>query len=82
MKTLQGIKMSFQLQEVIQDTSQGPIRGIRTVEQPSSLNNFIYPLIRSNRNHRRAILSSLLHMFDDTQVRKSKLPGLILFLNH
>ena len=42
MKTLQGIKMSFQLQEVIQDTSQGPIRGVRTAEQPSSLNNFIY----------------------------------------
>ena len=62
--------MSFQLQEVIQDSSESAIRGIRTEEQPTSLNNFIYSLIRSNRNHRRAILSSLLHMFDDTQVRE------------
>ncbi len=68
MKALQGIKMSFQLQEVLQEASSGPIRGVRVEEQPASLNNFIYSLIRSNRNHRRAILSSLLHMFDDTQV--------------
>lgn len=33
-----------------------------------SLNSFIYSLIRSNRSQRRAMLQSLLNMFDETGV--------------
>lgn len=67
MKALQGIKMSFRLQSVLHGGSNEAIRGLRAGDTITSLNNFIYSLIRGNRNYRRATLSSLLHMFDDVQ---------------
>ncbi|KAI0209445.1 Nipped-B-like protein [Lamellibrachia satsuma] len=66
-KAMQGIKMSYRLQEVIQKDPSEPIRGIRTDDDNIiSLNSFIYSLIRSNRSQRRAMLQSLLNMFDET----------------
>lgn len=66
MKALQGIKISYRLQTLIQN--QEIIRGIREDENPSAQNNFIYSLIRSNRSNRRALLGSLLNMFDENTV--------------
>ena len=66
---MQGIKMSYRLQEVIQKDPSEPIRGIRMDDDNIiSLNSFIYSLIRSNRSQRRAMLQSLLNMFDETGV--------------
>ena len=67
---MQGIKMSYRLQEVLQKDPSEPIRGIRTEDDNIiSLNSFIYSLIRNNRGQRRAMLQSLLNMFDETGVR-------------
>ncbi|KAK2166560.1 hypothetical protein NP493_1314g00065 [Ridgeia piscesae] len=68
-KAMQGIKMSYRLQEILQQDPSEPIRGIRTDDDNIiSLNSFIYSLIRSNRGQRRAMLQSLLNMFDETGV--------------
>ncbi len=69
MKAMQGVKMSFKLQELLQQDPTAPIRGMREDEHTTALNNYIYSLIRSNRAQRRAMLSSMLNMFDDTAVR-------------
>ena len=69
MKAMQGIKFSYRLQTLIQKDVEEPVRGIRFEENNSvALNNFIYSLIRSSRNYRRALLSSMLNLFDDTAV--------------
>lgn len=74
MKALQGVKMSYKLQELLQQEPQEPIRGMRDEEIPVALNNFIYTLIRSNSGQRRALLSSMLNVFDDTSVSWSPIP--------
>ena len=84
MKALSGIKMSYRLQTVLQeasihDNSQasdssnhrdgGVVRGLRQEDQNvSSLNAFLYSLVRNSRQHRRALVSSLLKMFDEDAV--------------
>ncbi|KAK2173697.1 hypothetical protein NP493_856g01005 [Ridgeia piscesae] len=66
-KAMTGIKMSYRLQKILQQDPSEPIRGIRTDDDNIiSLNSFIYSLIRSNRGQRRAMLQSLLNMFDET----------------
>ena len=66
---MQGIKMSYRLQEILQQDPSEPIRGIRTDDDNIiSLNSFIYSLIWSNRGQSRAMLQSLLNMFDETGV--------------
>ncbi|CAE1303158.1 SCC2 [Acanthosepion pharaonis] len=66
MKALQGIKMSYKLQSIIQNPSE-PIRGLRTQDGiHHSLNAFLYTVLRGNRGHRRAFLTSLLNLFDDS----------------
>ena len=74
MKALPGIKMSYRLQRLLQNSDGEPVRGIR-MEQDNAIamNNFIYSLIRSNRNNRRALLGPLLNMFDETAVSTSYL---------
>ncbi|XP_056020035.1 nipped-B-like protein isoform X3 [Ostrea edulis] len=68
MKALQGLKMSYKLQQLLQSNSTScVIRGHRDNEgNMISLNNFLYTVLRSNRSHRRAILLSLLNLFDDS----------------
>ncbi|XP_061192495.1 nipped-B-like protein isoform X1 [Saccostrea echinata] len=68
MKALQGLKMSYKLQQLLQSNSKGcVIRGVRDNEgNMISLNNFLYTVLRGNRSHRRAILLSLLNLFDDS----------------
>lgn len=74
MKALQGLKMSYKLQQLLQANSKScVIRGHRESEGNTiSLNNFLYTVLRTNRSHRRAILLSLLNLFDDSAVSKSK----------
>lgn len=68
MKALQGLKMSYKLQQLLQANSKSClIRGHRESEGNTiSLNNFLYTVLRTNRSHRRAILLSLLNLFDDS----------------
>ena len=71
MKAFQGIKNSYRLQQVLHKNNPlEPIRGFRQAEdnQFQSLNGFLYSVLRSNRSHRRGLLTSLLNLFDDTGV--------------
>ncbi|XP_074642892.1 nipped-B-like protein A isoform X2 [Tubulanus polymorphus] len=66
MKALAGIKMSYQLQQKTHSAA-AIIRGCRDVEPcPQSLNSFLYSVVRGARSQRRALLSSMLNLFDDT----------------
>ena len=72
MKALQGIRMSYKLQEILQEGSKhgSIVRGLRNPDDNSqSLNAFLYTVLRTNRSHRRAILTTLLNLFDDSAVR-------------
>lgn len=67
MKAFQGLKMSYKLQQFLQDEPTKIIRGLRNSEENiQSLNAYLYTVLRSNRSHRRALLSSLLNLFDDS----------------
>ena len=68
MKAMQGIKMSYRLHRIIQQDMYQPLRGIQNEESPTSLNQHLYSIIRTNRGHRRALLNSMLNLFDDTSV--------------
>merc|ERR1719336_1640168 len=83
-KLLQGIRLSFRLQEIVHN-SEGDgshvVRGIRKRNEadalPSALNGFLYSILKNTKAQRRGILTSLLKQFDDTA--KSSLP-LMLYL--
>jgi len=68
MKLMRGIRLSYQLQQVLQKNGGGPLRGFRTKEGelPTALNGFLYSCLRSTKSQRRAILMNLLKQFDDT----------------
>lgn len=68
MKAVNGMKLSYRLQEVLQQDPSEPLRGFRMDEQCVSLNHNLYSSLRGTRNHRRALLTNMLNMFDDTQV--------------
>ncbi|CAG4981013.1 unnamed protein product [Parnassius apollo] len=69
MKAQLGIKLSYQLQKILQNNlDKGIIRGFRKKDQddlPTSLNGFLYSLLRNTRPQRRALVLSLLKQFDD-----------------
>ncbi|CAH1242792.1 NIPBL [Branchiostoma lanceolatum] len=67
MKALAGIKMSFKLQQIAQKSGDCVVRGMREDENrsPTALCSHLYSLVRCNRQHRRALLLSLLKLFDD-----------------
>ncbi|XP_050664265.1 nipped-B-like protein A isoform X2 [Leptidea sinapis] len=68
MKAQLGIRLSYQLQKILQNDNNGVIRGFRKKDQdelPSSLNGFLYSLLRNTRPQRRALVLSLLKQFDD-----------------
>ncbi|XP_019645750.1 PREDICTED: nipped-B-like protein [Branchiostoma belcheri] len=67
MKALAGIKMSFKLQQIAQKNGDTIVRGMREDENraPAALCSHLYSLVRCNRQHRRALLLSLLKLFDD-----------------
>uniref|UniRef100_A0A2C9MAH1 Nipped-B protein n=1 Tax=Biomphalaria glabrata TaxID=6526 RepID=A0A2C9MAH1_BIOGL len=69
MKALQGMKASYRLQKVFHSTNPlEPVRGRRFNDenQPQALNAFLYSLLRSNRSHRRGLLTSIINLFDDS----------------
>ncbi|XP_059166950.1 nipped-B-like protein [Physella acuta] len=69
MKALQGMKASYRLQKVFHSNNpMEPVRGRRFNDenQPQALNAFLYSLLRSNRSHRRGLLTSILNLFDDS----------------
>ncbi|XP_052774333.1 nipped-B-like protein A isoform X2 [Mya arenaria] len=68
MKALQGIKMCFRLQELLQgESGDSIVRGLHNpLSNSSSLNAFLYNVLRTNRSHRRAILTTLLNLLDDS----------------
>jgi len=68
MKLMEGIRLTYQLQHVLDRKDDGPIRGFRTKEGelPSALNGFLYSCLRSTKSTRRAILMMLLKQFDET----------------
>ncbi|KAK7101267.1 hypothetical protein V1264_024072 [Littorina saxatilis] len=73
MKALMGIKNSYRLQQVLHKNNPlEPIRGFRQTEegQFQALNGFLYSVLRSNRSHRRGLLTSLLNLFDDTGLQR------------
>lgn len=77
MKAAAGMKMSYQVQEAIMAHRKGVIRGFRQEESISALCSQLYSMVRSNRQHRRAFLISLLNLFDDC----SKVEvGMLLFV--
>ncbi|OCU02595.1 NIPBL, cohesin loading factor L homeolog isoform X2 [Xenopus laevis] len=65
MKAVAGIKMSYQVQQAINSNANQIVRGFRQDESNSALCSHLYSMIRSNRQHRRAFLISLLNLFDD-----------------
>jgi cohesin loading factor subunit SCC2 len=67
-KAQQGVKMSYKLQELLQKKPLEPIRGVNNEQTPGALNAFLYTLIRGNSASRRALLQSMLNMFDDSAV--------------
>ena len=72
MKLLQGIKLSFTLQEILQRQQQKKaiVRGSRNKdgEMPGALNGFLYSILKNTKAQRRGILTSLLKQFEEHQV--------------
>ncbi|XP_077377636.1 nipped-B-like protein A isoform X5 [Festucalex cinctus] len=66
MKAVAGMKMSFNLQQSIEISRKTIVRGFRQDETNSALCSHLFSMIRTNRQHRRAFLISLLNLFDDS----------------
>ncbi|XP_060926910.1 nipped-B-like protein A isoform X2 [Limanda limanda] len=66
MKAVAGMKMSYNLQQAINLSRKGIIRGFRKDETHSALCAHLFTMIRGNRQHRRAFLISLLNLYDDS----------------
>ena len=74
-KLLQGIRLSFKLQQIVHGAGGKVVRGIRRRDEnelPSALNGFLYSILKNTKAQRRGILTSLLKQFDDTAVRTTK----------
>ena len=72
MKLLQGIKLSYALQEILQrvQRKQACVRGSRCKdgELPAALNGFLYSILKNTKAQRRGILTSLLKQFEEHAV--------------
>lgn len=68
MKAVAGMKMSYQVQQAVLGSAERVIRGFRQDESNSAQCSHLYSMIRTNRQHRRAFLISLLNLFDDSSV--------------
>lgn len=73
MKAVAGMKMSYNLQQSIESSRRTIIRGFRQDETHSALCSHLFAMIRTNRQHRRAFLISLLSLFDDSSVSEPAL---------
>jgi len=70
MKTLDGIWLSYRLQEILQKGEM--VRGFRLKEKelPTALNGFLYSILRNTKQQRRAVALSVLKQFDEQGVSK------------
>ena len=72
MKLLQGIKLSYTLQEILQrgQRNKACVRGSRSKEGelPAALNGFLYSILKNTKAQRRGILTSLLKQFEEHAV--------------
>ncbi|CAG9828593.1 unnamed protein product [Diabrotica balteata] len=65
-KSSLGIRLSYQLQKILQ--SDSIVRGSGVKEQgeyPSALNGYLYSILRSSRQQRRALILNILKQFDE-----------------
>ena len=70
MKLLHGIRLSFRLQQIVQN-DKIVVRGYRVKnegELPSAMNGYLYSIMRTTKSQRRAILMNLLKQFDENSV--------------
>lgn len=81
-KSQLGVRLSYQLQSILQ---QGQIvRGSRVKEQgeyPTALNGYLYSLLRSSRQQRRALVLNMLKQFDEQVVSISSIKNQLVFIN-
>lgn len=74
MKSQLGIRLSFKLHCILQQGPKGeyvPVRGYRQIEGeplPTALNGFLYSILRSTKQQRRALVLSILKQFDEQTV--------------
>lgn len=68
MKAQLGIRLSYRLQRIIQ--GKEIVRGFRAVEGefPGALNGFLYSILRTTKQQRRAIVLSVLKQFEEQVV--------------
>lgn len=74
-KSSLGVRLSYQLQKIFQDTEI--VRGFRVKEPgeyPSALNGYLYSILRNSRQQRRALILNILKQFDDQAVRVAFFP--------
>ena len=88
MKLLQGIRLSFRVQQIVQGDPV-IVRGSRVVnegEPPSAMNGYLYSIMKNTKTQRRGILMSLLKQFDESSVRnfftKLFIKGVSVYKSH
>ncbi|KRZ72053.1 Nipped-B-like protein, partial [Trichinella papuae] len=66
-KALEGIRQSYRLQSILQPAvaSSGLVRGFRDQDTCDALNSALYTILRNSRQQRRALLRSMLQLFDE-----------------
>lgn len=70
MKSQSGIRLAYKLQLILQTDGTGIARGFRARkgEPPGALNGFLYSILRSTKQQRRALALSILKQFDEQVV--------------
>lgn len=71
-KSSLGVRLSYALQKILQTNEIA--RGFRVKEQgeyPTALNGYLYSILRTTRQQRRALVLNVLKQFDDQAVRTS-----------
>ncbi|KAL1243987.1 Nipped-B-like protein [Trichinella spiralis] len=76
-KALEGIRHSYRLQSILQSVASSSelVRGFRDQDTCDALNSALYTILRNSRQQRRALLRSMLHLFDE--IGKTSLKELI-----
>ncbi|OUC49104.1 hypothetical protein D917_05710 [Trichinella nativa] len=76
-KALEGIRHSYRLQSILQSVASSSelVRGFRDQDTCDALNSALYTILRNSRQQRRALLRSMLRLFDE--IGKTPLKELI-----
>ena len=81
MKAVAGMKMAYRVQRAIAGPVASILRGFREDDPRSALCSHLFTMVRTNRQHRRAFLLSLLNQFDDSAVSSDRGTGDRLSIN-